>query len=243
MIDLELPQSFLNVVFAVSIAIGSVIVMAISSPYTLISLAISIGLLWYIGRRYAATSSQLRTLQIAAQAPMVEFLRAGFDGRCTIRAFGFQRHVCLTLLDRLYQAQKSAYFFRSLQTWLTLMLDLIATGVAVTLAALLVGLKSRTTVGWAGVALVNTISLSFELKLVVHWMTTFEVAMGAIQRIREFITLTPSEDDGRPDGKARNDWPWAGEINFQDVYCCHGQDNFLPRCLKRANITLATPPS
>lgn len=103
------------------------------------------------------------------------------------------------------------------------MLDLIATGVAVTLAALLVGLKSKTNVGWAGIALVNTIVLSQELKLLIHWITTFEVAMGAIQRIREFITLTPSEDDGRPDGaEPKDDWPDAGEIKFENVACCYG---------------------
>jgi len=152
---------------------------------------------------------------------MTEFLRAGFDGRCTIRAFGFQEKACLTLLSRLHQAQKSAYLFRSLQAWLTLMLDLVATGVAVTLAALLVGLKSRTNVGWAGVALVNTIALSQELKLLIHWITTFEVAMGSIQRIREFITLTPSEDDGHPDATPSPDWPQAGEVKFQNMTCCY----------------------
>jgi ATP-binding cassette, subfamily C (CFTR/MRP), member 1 len=222
-IDLQLPQSFLNTVFALCVAVCSVIVLAISSPYTLVSLAVSVVLLWYIGSRYVATSSQLRTLQIAAAAPMIEFLRAGFDGRCTIRAFGFQHKASLTLLNRLHQAQKSAYLFQSLQTWLTLMLNLIATGVAVTLAALLVGLKSKTNVGWAGIALVNTIVLSQELKLLIHWITTFEVAMGAIQRIREFITLTPSEDDGRPDGvEPKDDWPDAGEIKFENVACCYG---------------------
>ncbi|KAK0649750.1 hypothetical protein B0T16DRAFT_410658 [Cercophora newfieldiana] len=233
-IDLELPQSFLNTVFALCFTICSIIVLAISSPYTLVSLCVSVILIWYIGSRYVATSSQLRTLQIAAAAPMVEFLRAGFDGRCTIRAFGFERQAALTLLDRLNHSQKSAYLFRSLQAWLTLLLDLIATGVAVTLASLLVGLKSKTNVGWAGVALVNTIVLSQELKLLIHWITTFEVAMGAIQRIREFITLTPSEDDGRPDEKPNDDWPLAGEVKFENFTCCHGDTPIL----KNVTITI-----
>lgn len=202
---------------------GSVVVLAVSSPYTLITLALSVGILFYIGKRYTATSSQLRTLQMAAQAPVTEYLRAAFDGRCTIRAFGLHQTACRALVDAVHQAQKSAYLFRSLQAWLVLMLNLVGAGIAGTLAALVVGLKSRTHVGWAGVALVNTIALGRGLDLVMHWLTTLEVLMGAIQRIREFITTTPAEDDGRVfvDGLPA-DWPRSGHVVFEDVSCSRG---------------------
>lgn len=222
-VDLELPMAFLNTIFALAGILGSVAVLAISSPYTLVSLAASACILCYVGKRYTATSSQLRTLQIAAQAPVVESLRAGFEGRCTIRAFGLQNTLGRTLVDRVHQAQKSAYLFRSLQSWLMLTLDLISAGIAVTLAALLVGLKSQAHVGWAGVALVNTISLAQDLKLMLHWISTLEVSMGVIQRIREFITGTPSEDNNRLSlDPPSEEWPRSGQVRFENVSCSYG---------------------
>lgn len=216
-------MAFLNTIFALTGVLGSVAVLAVGSPYTLVSLAASVGILCYVGRRYAATSSQLRTLQIDAQGPMAEFLRAVFDGRCTIRAFGLQHTACRTLFNRLRQAQKPAYFFRSLQSWLMLMLDLISAGIAGTLAALLVGLKGQAHVRWAGVALVNTIALAQDLKLVMHWITTLEASMGVIQRIREFTAGTPSEDDGRRLSKnpPAEDWPRSGQVRFEEVSCSY----------------------
>lgn len=206
---------------ALTSVLGAVAVLAVGSVYMLICLAASLCVLWPIQRRYITTSSQLRTLQIAAQAPVLALIRAGFEGRCTIRAFGLRRDVGRRLIGQVYQSQKPGYLFRSLQTWLLLVLDLLSAGVAGALAALLVGLRARVNVGWAGVALVNTIALGQDLKLLTHWLTTFETSLGVIRRIREFLDSTPREDGGRstePDQW----WPSAGEVSIQNVSCSYG---------------------
>jgi ATP-binding cassette, subfamily C (CFTR/MRP), member 1 len=197
-------------------------VLAVASIYTLISLAISLCILWFVQRQYLAISSQLRTLQIAAQAPVIGIIRASFDGRCTIRAFGMQESISQKLVDQQHQAQKSGYLFRSLQSWLLLVLDLLSTGIAGTLAALVVGLKVQINVSWAGVALVNTIVLGQDLKLMMHWLMTLEAYLGVIRRIRGFISNTSPEDDTRQAEAPADGWPLKGQISLDTVSCGYG---------------------
>lgn len=213
---------------AIAAVLASMGVLAAGSVYTLISLAVSLFVLYFIQRSYLATSSQLRTLQIASQAPVIGTLRASCDGRATIRAFNLQDSASSTLVNQVYQASKSAYLFRSLQSWLLLVIGLLGGGVAGTLAALLVGLKSKVNVGWAGVALVNTITLGSDLKMLMNWLTLLEAQLGVVRRIREFIATTPSENFRAVNAatplveELPGDWPSRGEVVLRDVSAAYG---------------------
>ncbi|KAF0320870.1 ABC multidrug transporter [Colletotrichum asianum] len=227
-LDLALPLAVLNSTWAIAAVLASMGVLAAGSVYTLISLAVSLFVLCFIQRSYLATSSQLRTLQIASQAPVIGTLRASCEGRATIRAFNLQDSASSTLVNQVYQASKSAYLFRSLQSWLFLVIGLLGGGVAGTLAALLVGLKSKVNVGWAGVALVNTITLGSDLKMLMNWLTLLEAQLGVVRRIREFIATTPSENFRSANGAAAHveeligDWPSKGELVLRDVSAAYG---------------------
>ena len=201
---------------------GSIGVLAAGSPYVLISLVLSLAALWLIRRRYLSTSIPLRTLQIEAQAPVVGFLRDGFQGRATVRAFGLQGTMTAAFSAEVLRAQKPAYLFRSLQTWLMLVLDLLSTVIAGSLAALVVGLKSHVSVAFAGVALVNTIVLSQDLTLLMHWWTTLESSLGVVHRVNEFASTTPKEDEGHGTETPPPAWPLAGDITLQDVSASYG---------------------
>ncbi|KAF4890167.1 ABC transporter atnG [Colletotrichum fructicola] len=227
-LDLALPLAVLNSTWAIAAVLASMGVLAAGSVYTLISLAVSLFVLYFIQRSYLATTSQLRTLQIASQAPVIGTLRASCDGRATIRAFNLRDSASSTLVNQVYQASKSAYLFRSLQSWLFLVIGLLGGGVAGTLAALLVGLKSKVNVGWAGVALVNTITLGSDLKMLMNWLTLLEAQLGVVRRIREFIATTPSENFRAVDGASPrieellDDWPSRGEVVLRNVSVAYG---------------------
>uniref|UniRef100_L2FH01 ABC multidrug transporter n=1 Tax=Colletotrichum fructicola (strain Nara gc5) TaxID=1213859 RepID=L2FH01_COLFN len=227
-LDLALPLAVLNSTWAIAAVLASMGVLAAGSVYTLISLAVSLFVLYFIQRSYLATTSQLRTLQIASQAPVIGTLRASCDGRATIRAFNLRDSASSTLVNQVYQASKSAYLFRSLQSWLFLVIGLLGGGVAGTLAALLVGLKSKVNVGWAGVALVNTITLGSDLKMLMNWLTLLEAQLGVVRRIREFVATTPSENFRAVDGASPrieellDDWPSRGEVVLRNVSVAYG---------------------
>ncbi|KJZ70262.1 hypothetical protein HIM_10343 [Hirsutella minnesotensis 3608] len=195
-VDLQLPLSLMNLVFAALALIGSVITLAISAPYILVFIIFLVPCLYSIKRLYLPTSSRLRTIQIASQAPVLNTFSSSIPGRETILAFGLGPRLAATLSQQVFEGQKAGYLFRSLQTWLLLVLELINAGLATVLASLLVGLKShgksQASIGWAGVALVNTVSMGTELSLLLSWWVRLEGSMGSIRRILEFVAMAPS---------------------------------------------------
>lgn len=86
-------------------------------------------------------------------------------GRDSIIAYGMMIQLAETLSKQVYQGQMPGYLFRSLQNGLRLLLGLFNAFIAIVLSVLLVELRGISTnrseaVGWAGVALVNSVGLS-----------------------------------------------------------------------------------
>lgn len=138
----------------------------------------------------------MRTIQIATQAPILGTISSSIPGRETILAYGLGPRLAAILSEQVYQGQKAGYLFRSLQTWLLLVLELVNAVVATVLAALLVGLKSHRksqgSIGWAGIALVNTVNMGTDLILLLNWWVRLEGGMGSIRRIMEYVAMAPS---------------------------------------------------
>jgi hypothetical protein len=91
------------------------------------------------------------------------------SGLATIRAFGWQqdeRDLNLRLLDT---SQKPFYLLFMIQQWLTLVLDLVAGGLALIVTGLAVKLRDVVSPGFTGVALVQIIGFNITLQSLVMW--------------------------------------------------------------------------
>jgi ATP-binding cassette, subfamily C (CFTR/MRP), member 1 len=96
-------------------------------------------------------------------------------------------------------------------------MDCIVAGLIVLLIGLIIGLKSKISAGFAGVALSNFISLSGLLTDIIMVWTEFETSMTSVERVKEFeedtpLELLPSETITPPES-----WPDKGGINIQNI--------------------------
>lgn len=88
-------------------------------------------------------------------------------GLSTIRAFGWQEE-SQQLNDKfLDTSQRPFYLLWMIQRWLTLVLDLIAMALAVVVVTVAVKMRSSTSPGFTGVALINIISFTDYLKYLI----------------------------------------------------------------------------
>ena len=72
--------------------------------------------------------------------------------------------------------------------------------------------------GALGAALINLLSMSGMLSHVISAWTEMETSIGAILRVRDFESSTPSENESP--GNLEDppvDWPLQGAIEFRDV--------------------------
>lgn len=186
--------------------------------------------IWLIQRYYLRTSRQLRHLDIEAQAPLVTALQETSNGLLYIRGYGLQSHSFAQALQLLDESQKPFYFLMCSQTLLCLVLDILAGLVAVILAALVMYVRGASSPNAAGLAFLNLISLGTSFNRTVTGWTLLEIAIGALDRLREFLKNTPTERKGTVTELPAN-WPASGEITMDNVtarYKAHREDNQKP---------------
>lgn len=130
--------------------------------------------------------------------------------------------------SRLEHSQRPEFCLLSLQRWLNIVLDLLAAAFATLIVVMAVTLpRGETTGGQVGVALnIVLVANSTLLSLVANW-TDLEISLGAIARLKNLDTTTPSEDKEDGIGLDPPDaWPSGGQIELKGVtavyrYVCY----------------------
>lgn len=148
---------------------------------------------------------------------------SGVTGRDTIMAHGLGPQLAELMAEQVHSGQKPGYLFRSLQTGLRLVLGLVNACIAIALVVLLTELRgSNVHVGWAGVALVNTVSLGTDLVLLMTWWVSLEASMGSFKRILEYTRTQHIANQDQREGVTENRGVHKGSIQLQGLTISHG---------------------
>ncbi|OAA75511.1 ABC transporter [Akanthomyces lecanii RCEF 1005] len=220
--------------------VGAVVKVGIvlsGATYMTLLIPIILLALFFIQRYYLRTSRQLRHLELESQAPLVTAVRETSDGLVYIRGFGWKEQMLARALLLLDQSQKPVYLLYSAQQVLGLSTDLVAAAMAIVLTLLSIFVKHGRSANSAGVAFLSIVVVGNTLnELVLQW-TSLEMAIGALSRIRSFITGTPIESDqGR--SSLPEDWPSRGEVQLRNVSARYRDREDEPYVLQNVSITI-----
>ncbi|KAL4976783.1 P-loop containing nucleoside triphosphate hydrolase protein [Aspergillus desertorum] len=217
LIDMELPVAVINTFAILVLCAFSMIFMGIASKYAAISFPIVLLIIYAIQKIYLRTSRQLRFLDLEAKAPLYSHFTDSLSGLASLRAFGWQQALQEKQYQLLDRSQRPFYLLYAVQRWLTLTLDLVVAGIAVLLVILVVTLRGQISAGYVGVALLNVITFSQSIKLLVTFWTNLETHIGSIQRVRSFTETVLSEDLPTERDPVPPDWPVKGNIEFKSL--------------------------
>ena len=98
----------------------------------------------------------------------------------------------LLLLDG---SQRPFYALFCIQRWLNLVLALIVGPIAVAVVAFATQIRNVTSGNEIGVALINIVNLAQTLAMMITSYTSLETSMGAVARLKSFITEVEPEDE------------------------------------------------
>ncbi|KAI7973272.1 hypothetical protein EIK77_004549 [Talaromyces pinophilus] len=157
------------------------------------------------------------------------------SGLLTIRAFRWQTAYQDKLFDLLDKSQKPFYLLFMVQRWLSVVLDLVTTAIAILVVGLAVALRSNS--GLTGVALVNVMAITETLQLLIMQWSSLETSLGAVSRTEDYAKTTEVESTDENIEPGLRDWPSEGSISFNGVSVRHAPDK--PEVLH--NITLNIP--
>ncbi|KAJ3959309.1 hypothetical protein N0V92_004092 [Colletotrichum tropicale] len=217
LVDGDMPMSLLETLSAGLVALVQMILIAVAAPYVAIAYPFLLVTLHFVQSFYLRTSRQLRFLDLEARSPLQTNLLETVQGLATIRAFGWAAQSIEANHDLVDASQKPVYFLYMVQRWLQLVLELIIASMAILVAAIAPRMPS-TSGGLLGVALIQLMSLSQELKMIVINYTNLETSLTAISRIKAFEKDTPSEnhpgDNTAMYQTPPTEWPLEGCVSF-----------------------------
>ncbi|KAH8701001.1 putative multidrug resistance-associated protein [Talaromyces proteolyticus] len=240
LIDNDLTYSMTDFLLSLSSGIMSAILMCTSARYFAATLPPVLLLMWTLQKFYLRTSRQMRILDLEAKSPLFSQFIESLSGLVTIRSFGWSSTFEKENLVLLDASQKPFYLLYCIQRWLELSLDLMVTGLSVVLMTMIVKLRGEVGAGYVGLGILNVISFSQTLSLILRTWTELETSIGAIARIRDFTGTTanenrPEENIPLPSSIRRSSnsssntklneqssWPHKGAIEFRNVSASYG---------------------
>ncbi|GAB1207658.1 hypothetical protein APSETT445_006383 [Aspergillus pseudonomiae] len=241
LIDMDLPSTALNytssilpspnnvffsrpltTIKAAISCLAQVIILAIFSRSLAIAVPIVFALLYVLQRFYLQTSRQMRLLMIEAKAPLyTHFTNTEStyrSGATTIRAFGWTHDYQCHAARLADHSQRPAYLQSCIQHWLTFALNVLMAALVVILVGTVVTWHRQLDIriGGVGVALIILTGLGETLTRLIRTWTRLESSIGAVTRVRRFVTETEAED-AEPAGRTTAPWPRPGAVEFQGV--------------------------
>ncbi|KAK8009116.1 multidrug resistance-like protein [Apiospora marii] len=223
LVDGDMPMALLETLSAGLVALVQMVLIAVAAPCVAVSYPFLLAILYFVQSFYLRTSRQLRLLDLEARSPLQTHLLETIQGLATIRAFGWAILSIEANHDLVDASQRPVYLLYMVQRWLQLVLELIIALLAILVATIAPQISSSTSGGFLGVALVQLMSLSQELKMIVLHYANLETSLTAVSRIKAFEADTPSENRPRGgDGDKHttpppSGWPRAGRVSFQAV--------------------------
>ncbi|KAL3590087.1 hypothetical protein FPOAC2_12269 [Fusarium poae] len=224
MVDNHLPLGLVVTLASFFGAIAKAGLLAASTPYIAATFPLLGAVYFYLQRAYLRTSRQLRLLDLEEKAPLYTQFLETLSGLATIRAFGWRSAVIEanhTLVDR---SQRPFYLLMIVQRWLVLVLDLTTTALALLLVGLAVRLRGEVDVGLTGVSLVQLISLSETVNMLIQFWTSIETSIGAVARIKQFAEDTGEENLIGETQEPPSQWPDKGAIQISNLTASYGND-------------------
>jgi ATP-binding cassette, subfamily C (CFTR/MRP), member 1 len=224
LIDRNLPLALVVSLANLFICIGKAILIASASWYIALSFPALLALFFCLQRAYLRTSRQLRLLDLEEKAPVYAQFLETLSGLSTIRAFGWTKPAIDENHELVDRSQRPFYLLLMVQQWLTLVLDLTTAALALLVVGLAVKLRDSVSVGLTGVSLVQLISFTETLKILIQFWTSLETSIGAVARIKQFSEETGEENLPGESQLPPMHWPTAGHIDVKNISASYGEN-------------------
>ncbi|PYH48181.1 ABC transporter-like protein [Aspergillus saccharolyticus JOP 1030-1] len=195
LIDVDLPSAAVEFFLDCFTCLGQAILICTGVRYIAAFLPAVMLATYLIQKLYLRTSRQIRYLDLEAKAPLFSQLLDTYSGLLTIRAHGWEDRFQKENIVLLDESQRPFYALYCIQRWLTFTLSLLVVVVAVVLVTFGTQIKSITSGNAIGTALINVINFAQTLSLLITAYTTLETSIGAVARIKDFVTDVRLEDD------------------------------------------------
>lgn len=227
LVDGELPFSYVDFVLSFVQAISDIVLVGAAGGYFAAVIPIVLVAMYAVQKYYLRTSRQVRLLDLEEKAPLYTLFGETAAGLASVRAFGWAERFAERNIELLDRSQRPFYLMFCIQRWLSIVLDLLVTGMVTVLLVIVVVNRATISPGLVGLGLVSTVNLSWSLANLVKMWTQLETSIGAISRLRDFLRSTESEHKSWEVDEVAKTWPENGEVFFSGFGASYSEESAL----------------
>ncbi|KAG0364270.1 ABC transporter type 1, transmembrane domain-containing protein [Gamsiella multidivaricata] len=214
-LDELLPWNFINVFLCATSVIGTIVVIATSTPIFLVMVPPLVVIYLLTQTYYIRTSRQLKRIESVSKSPIYQHFSETLSGVTTIRALGANERFIQDNAGKADIAANAYFSWVTSNRWLQVRLE--ALGAVIVLAAALFAVLSRNTLDSAnvGLALSYALSVTQDITWLVRSYCDLQNQLVGVERINEYASKNP-EAPAQTDVKLPENWPQAGHVEFRN---------------------------
>ncbi|KAJ3331545.1 hypothetical protein HDU91_003311, partial [Kappamyces sp. JEL0680] len=196
-----------------------VFLVSLVTPPFIFSLVLVL-VFWGIARYYLATARELKRLESVSNSPIYALFGEVLNGVSTIRAFGAETQFIESVVDKVDNNHRAAFYQICVNRWLSIQTGLLS--VTIVFIAGVSVIISGLSAGWAGLTFGFATQITQMIKQAIQSYSSIEMAMNSVERVQEYSEL-PQEpyniprDETQPEVWPPADWPTRGEIEVKDL--------------------------
>ncbi|KAM3536951.1 hypothetical protein ARSEF1564_010126 [Beauveria bassiana] len=231
-----LANQFMFLTFTTLLEIA---IIAAGSVYSMPVMLLLTVVLFLTQLYYLRTSRQLRQLELESSSAIFTHFTESNEGIHHIRSFNWQESYRQKLYAKLDRSQKPTYLLYCIQRWLTLSMDIMSAVASIVLIGVVTTLPGKTSNAAVGLAMLSLMGFSGTATVYVQLWTSFETALGAVRRIKQFVMSTPQEQDALSGPSPPINWPSAGKIDFNTLTATYRTtDGGEHKAIDNATVTI-----
>ncbi|KAK8437180.1 ABC bile acid transporter [Phyllosticta citricarpa] len=232
-VDMEQASGFSFMLFHMLLVVGIIVAGMMVTPVMILFAIILLALCLRYALFYLVGARETKRLESLAKSPMFELFGASLSGLSTIRAFGKTSDYIENMFNLIDRHGQTIYYMWAFNRWLTYRLGVIGAVFSLSMATLIVSLKSIDA-ALAGFALGFTLEYSMAVVWMLRQYAIVELAMNAVERVIEYSSGIDIEDQGGAPAPAA--WPSEGRLEVSNLVVSYAAD--LPPVLKGVSFSV-----
>ncbi|KAG0044177.1 hypothetical protein BGZ83_010575 [Gryganskiella cystojenkinii] len=213
-IDELTPWNFINVFICGTSVLGTIVVIATTTPVFLAVVPPLIVVYLIVQAYYIRSSRALKRIDSVSKSPIYQHFSETLAGVTTIRALNANDRFIADNAAKADVAANAYFSWVVSNRWLQIRLE--ALGAIVVLAAALFAVSRRSlNAGDVGLALSYSLSISQDITWLVRSYCDLQNQLVAVERVDEYANKNP-EAPAETDVKLPENWPQAGRVEFRN---------------------------